>query len=388
MDIFDKFRPLAETRNALARLGGEFFTIVLEDITSPTEAVVNGRPTLLAGTNNYLGLTFDPECIRASCLAAEREGTGTTGSRLANGTFAGHIALERDLSAFFNCRHTIVFSTGYLANLAILSTVVGPGEVILLDADCHASIYDGCRMGGADVIRFRHNDVADLEKRLRRLAKRDTNVLIVVEGLYSMLGDRAPLAEIVALKKRYGAWLAVDEAHSLGVLGAHGRGLAEEVDFLIGTFSTSLGAIGGFCASNHEGLELIRYASRPYIFTASLSPSTVASVRTALRILGSRPGLREQLWDNARRLHERLRSLGFAVGPEPGPIIAVRCSTVEEAFAKWNGLLERGIYVNMVLPPATPDGGALLRCSLSAAHTREQIERIGAAFADLVDRPA
>ena len=383
MDIFDKFRPLAETRNALARLGGEFFTIVLEDITSPTEAVVNGRPTLLAGTNNYLGLTFDPECIRASRLAAEREGTGTTGSRLANGTFAGHIALERDLSAFFNCRHTIVFSTGYLANLAMLSTVVGPGEVILLDADCHASIYDGCRMGGADVIRFRHNDVADLEKRLRRLAKRDTNVLIVVEGLYSMLGDRAPLAEIVALKKRYGAWLAVDEAHSLGVLGAHGRGLAEEagvaaeVDFLIGT-----------CASNHEGLELIRYASRPYIFTASLSPSTVASVRTALRILGSRPGLREQLWDNARRLHERLRSLGFAVGPEPGPIIAVRCSTVEEAFAKWNGLLERGIYVNMVLPPATPDGGALLRCSLSAAHTREQIERIGAAFADLVDRPA
>ena len=393
MDIFDKFRPLAETRNALARLGGEFFTIVLEDITSPTEAVVNGRPTLLAGTNNYLGLTFDPECIRASCLAAEREGTGTTGSRLANGTFAGHIALERDLSAFFNCRHTIVFSTGYLANLAILSTVVGPGEVILLDADCHASIYDGCRMGGADVIRFRHNDVADLEKRLRRLSRRDTNVLIVVEGLYSMLGDRAPLAEIVALKKRYGAWLAVDEAHSLGVLGAHGRGLAEEagvaaeVDFLIGTFSKSLGAIGGFCASNHEGLELIRYASRPYIFTASLSPSTVASVRTALRILGSRPGLREQLWDNARRLHERLRSLGFAVGPDPGPIIAVRCSTVEEAFAKWNGLLERGIYVNMVLPPATPDGGALLRCSLSAAHTREQIERIGAAFADLVDRP-
>ena len=394
MDLFDKFRPLAEARQALAQLGPAFFDIVLEEIISPTEAVINGRPTLLAGTNNYLGLTFDPDCIRASCLAAEREGTGTTGSRMANGTFAGHVALERDLAAFLGRRQAIVFSTGYLANLAILSTVVGPGEVILLDADCHASIYDGCRMGGAEVIRFRHNDVADLEKRLRRLAGRETNVLIVVEGLYSMLGDRAPLAEIVALKKRYGAWLAVDEAHSLGVLGANGRGLAEEagveteVDFLIGTFSKSLGAVGGFCASDHAGLELVRYASRPYIFTASLSPSTIASVRAALALLRSRPELRRQLWDNARLLHERLRALGYPVGPAPSPILAVRCPTVEEAFARWNGLLERGFYVNMVLPPATPDGGALLRCSLSAAHTRAQIDRIGDAFADLPGNPA
>ena len=389
MDLFDKFRPLAEARQALAQLGPAFFDIVLEEIISPTEAVINGCPTLLAGTNNYLGLTFDPACIRASCLAAEREGTGTTGSRMANGTFAGHITLERDLAEFFDRRHTIVFSTGYLTNLAILSTVVGPGEVILLDADCHASIYDGCRMGGAEVIRFRHNDLADLDKRLRRLTDRKTNVLIVVEGLYSMLGDRAPLAEIVEIKKRHHAWLAVDEAHSLGVLGANGRGLAEEagveaeVDFSIGTFSKSLGAVGGFCASDHEGLELVRYTSRPYIFTASLSPSTIASVRTALAILRARPVLRQQLWDNARLLHERIRALGYPVSPEPSPIIAVRCPTVEGAFARWNGLLERGIYVNMVLPPATPDGGALLRCSLSAAHTRDQVERIAAAFADL-----
>ena len=390
MDIFDKFRQLAEARRSMEKSCPDFFNIVLEDISSPTEAVVNGRPTILAGTNNYLGLTYNRECIRASCLAAEKEGTGTTGSRMANGTFAGHIALERELSEFYGRTHTIVFSTGYLANLAILSTVVGPGEVILLDADCHASIYDGCRLGGAEVIRFRHNDVGDLEKRLQRLATRETNVLIVVEGIYSMMGDKAPLADIVAVKQKYGAWLVVDEAHSLGVLGENGRGLTEEagvedqVDFIVGTFSKSLGAIGGFCTSNHPGLELVRYASRPYIFTASLSPSTIASTRTALAIIRARPELRQQLWDNANVLHARIKGLGYAVGPVPSPIIAVHYRDVEQAFAMWNGLLQRGIYVNMVLPPATPGGGALLRCSLSAAHSRDQIERIGAAFAALV----
>jgi len=262
--------------------------------------------------------------------------------------------------------------------------------VILLDADCHASIYDGCRLGGAEVIRFRHNDADDLEKRLQRLAQRNTNVLIVVEGLYSMMGDRAPLADIVAVKNKYGAYLVVDEAHSLGVLGKNGRGLAEEakvedsVDFIIGTFSKSLGAIGGFCTSNHPELNLVRYASRPYIFTASSSPSTIASTRTALKIIRSQPELRLRLWDNANSLYERLKELGYKVGPAPSPIIAVRYKNVEDAFTIWNGLLERDIYVNMVLPPATPDGGALLRCSLSAAHTKKQIEKIGNAFASLL----
>lgn len=389
MDIFDKFQQLAEARRAMEQNCSEFFNIVLADISSPTEAMVNGRPTLLAGTNNYLGLTYDRECIQASCRATEKEGTGTTGSRMANGTFAGHVALERELSDFYRRTHTIIFSTGYLANLALLSTAVGPGEVILLDADCHASIYDGCRLGGAEVIRFRHNDVHDLEKRLQRLATRATNVLIVVEGIYSMMGDRAPLADIVAVKRKYGAWLVVDEAHSLGVLGENGRGLAEEsgvedqVDFIVGTFSKSLGAIGGFCTSSHPGLELIRYASRPYIFTASLSPSTIASTRAALEIIRTQPELRQQLWRNANSLYQRLKGLGYQVGPAPSPIIAVPYRNVEQAFAMWNGLLQRGIYVNMVLPPATPGGGALLRCSLSAAHSREQISRIGEAFADL-----
>ena len=389
MSIFDKFQPLAEARQALAENCSEFFNIVMEDVISATEAVVKGRRVILAGSNNYLGLSFNDECIRAACEAAQASGTGTTGSRMANGTFSGHVALERELCEFFGCRGTIVFSTGYIANLAMLSTVVGSGEVILLDADCHASIYDGCRLGAAEVIRFRHNDVEDLEKRLKRLERRNTNVLIVAEGLYSMMGDRAPLADIAALKDQYGAYLLVDEAHSLGVLGEHGRGLAEEVgveqsvDFVVGTFSKSLGTIGGFCASNHPELDLVRYASRPYIFTASTAPSVIASTRAALQIIRSHPELRLRLWDSANHLYQRLKDDGFRVGPEASPVIAIRFDTVETAFGVWNGLLENGVYVNMVLPPATPDGGALLRCSLNAEHTRAQIDRIGDAFASL-----
>ena len=387
MSIFDKFQQLAATRQELEKSCDTFFNIVMKEIISGTEAVVNGRPTILAGSNNYLGLSFDSDCIDAACDAARKEGTGTTGSRMANGTFAGHIALERELAEYFDRHNAIVFSTGYVANLAMLSTLVGPGEVILIDADCHASIYDGCRLGGAEVIRFRHNDADDLAKRLRRLEKRNTNVLVVAEGLYSMLGDRAPLADIVAVKREYGAYLMVDEAHSLGVLGENGRGLAEEagvedgVDFVVGTFSKSLGAIGGFCVSNHPELDLVRYASRPYVFTASSSPSIIASTRTALKILRQRSELRQRLWDNANVLYQKLKDLGFSVGPEPSPIIAVRLDNKEEAFGLWSGLLEHGVYVNLVLPPATPDGNCLLRSSVSAGHTAEQMERICDAFA-------
>ncbi len=386
MTIFDKFQPLAEARRELEQSASEFFNVVMEEIISGTEAVVDGRRMILAGSNNYLGLSFDSDCIEAACHAARQEGTGTTGSRMANGTFSGHVALEKELAEYFGRHRAIVFSTGYIANLAILSTVVGPGEIILLDADCHASFYDGCRLGGGEVIRFRHIDVEDLEKRLRRLEKRNTNVLVVAEGLYSMLGDRAPLADIVAVKQKYGAYLMVDEAHSLGVLGENGRGLAEEagvengVDFVVGTFSKSLGAIGGFCVSNHPELDLVRYASRPYVFTASSSPSIIASTRQALKILSTQPELRRRLWENANTLYNQLQDLGFSVGPEPSPIIAVRLEDKAEAFALWSGLLERGVYVNLVLPPATPDGNCLLRSSVSAGHTPEQMEHICKAF--------
>ena len=321
MAIFEKFQELAAARQALIESSIDPFNVVIEHILSATEAIVNGRRTILAGTNNYLGLTFDPRCIDAASRAVQEEGTGTTGSRMANGSFAGHVALERELADFYGMTTGIVFSTGYLANLGILSTLLGKDDVILLDADCHASIYDGCKLGDAEVIRFRHNDPMNLEKRLQRLGDRAARTLIIVEGIYSMLGDRAPLADIAAVKERYGAFLLVDEAHSLGVLGKHGRGLAEaagveeHVDFIVGTFSKSLGATGGFCLSRRHELELLRYASRPYVFTASPSPSVIASTRMALNILRTSPDLQTRLWDNAHHLYKELQSLGFMTWP-------------------------------------------------------------------------
>jgi 8-amino-7-oxononanoate synthase len=390
MAIFDKFQQLAATRRAMTESGIRSINVVMDRVVSATEAVVNGRPLILAGTNNYLGLTFHPECIEAACEATRTLGTGTTGSRVANGSYSSHVQLEIELADYFRRRGVIVFSTGYVANLGMLSTLAGTGDVFVIDADCHASIYDGCRLSGAEIIRFRHNDPADLEKRLHRLGGRIENTLIVVEGIYSMLGDRAPLHEIAAVKRRHpGAFLVVDEAHSLGVLGSHGRGMAEEagvetdVDFVIGTFSKSLGAIGGYCASDHPDLDLIRYANRPYVFTASSSPAIIASTRRALAILNAQPELRQRLWENARRLYARLQELGYRLGPEPSPIIAVRFTQREQAYALWTALIERGVYVNLVVPPATPDGSSLLRCSVSAGHTPEQIATIGNAFADL-----
>ncbi len=389
MTIFDKFQEVASTLESMSELPVEPVNVVMERVISATEAVINGQRTVLAGTNNYLGITFDRECIEASCKAIQEEGTGTTGSRMANGTYSGHVALEKELADFFGCRGAIVFSTGYVANLGMLASLAGPGDIILIDADCHASIYDGCRLGGAQFILFRHNDADDLEKRLRRLGDRTENTLIVVEGIYSMMGDRARLADITAVKKKFGAFLLVDEAHSLGVLGEQGRGVAEEVgveadvDFIVGTFSKSLGTIGGFCVSNHPELELVRCASRPYIFTASPSPSTIASTRMALKILRTRSELRRRLWDNAVNLYRRLQDMGFVLGPEPSPIVSVRLRDREKALSLWSGLLERGVYINLVLPPATPDGYPLLRCSVSAGHTPEQIDQICEAFSSL-----
>jgi 8-amino-7-oxononanoate synthase len=385
MSLFDKLQQITAARQTLADRGITS-NVVMEKVLSSTEAIINGRRMILAGTNNYMGLTFDPDCIEAATQAAGKLGTGTTGSRMANGTYSGHVQLERELADFYGCTYGVVFSTGYIANLGMLSSLTAPGDVLLIDADSHASIYDGCRLSGAEIIRFRHNDPGDLEKRLKRLGDRAANTLVVVEGIYSMLGDRAPLADIAAVKERYGAFLLVDEAHSLGVLGRKGRGLAEEagvedrVDFIVGTFSKSLGAIGGFCVSNHPELELVRFASRPFMFTASSSPSVIASTRAALHIISTRPELRSKLWDNARNLYQKLQGLGFQLSPEPSPVVAVRVSNIDEAIALWKGLLESGVYVNLVTPPATPDGGCLLRCSVSAGLTPEQIDKICNAF--------
>jgi 8-amino-7-oxononanoate synthase len=389
MSLFDKFQSLSDARHALIQQEPSPIGTRIDEVLSPTEGRVDGRSVILAGTNNYLGLTFDPDCIAAAHDALDREGTGTTGSRMANGSYASHTRLEEELARFFERPSAVVFSTGYVANLGLIGTLAGADDVIVLDADCHASIYDACRLTGADIIRFRHNDASDLEKRLRRLGERTANTLIVVEGIYSMLGDQAPLREIVAVKRRLGGYLLVDEAHSLGVLGTHGRGLAEaegveaDVDFVVGTFSKSLGAIGGFAASHHPQLDMIRYASRPYIFTASPSPATIASVRTALQIVHSRGELRQRLWANAERLYHGLARLGFELGPVPGPVVATLLGSPQQGVAFWHGLLDRGVYVNLVLPPATPGGQALMRISVSAAHDTAQIDQIIAAFAAL-----
>ena len=389
MSLFEKFLPIQQTRDELLASGINPFHLTIEKIYSPTEAVINGRPTILVGTNNYLGLTFHPDCIQASQEALAQEGTGTTGSRMANGSFASHGDLERAIADFYGMPYAIVFSTGYQANLGVLSALAGPGDTILMDGDSHASIYDGCRLGGAEVLRFKHNDVTDLDKKLRRLGDRSCRTLIIVEGIYSMLGDRAPLKDIVDVKKQYGATLVVDEAHSLGVLGKRSRGLAEEegveegVDCIVGTFSKSLGSTGGFGVSVHPEFECIRYTSRPYIFTASPCPSVVASTKVALRIIRETPQLRQQLWENAQMLYDGLEEIGYTLGAEVGPIIAAMIPSKEQALAMWQGLLEQGIYVNLMIPPATPNGESLLRCSVSAAHTSKQLETIVQSFANI-----
>jgi len=389
MSLLDKFDVTRQLKAGLAGLGKDPTTVVFDSINSATEGVVNGQATILAGTNNYLGLTFDTDCINAGITALQSQGTGTTGSRMANGSYASHIQLETELADFFQCAHAMVFSTGYSANLGVLMALLGKGDAVLLDADAHASLYDGCRMCDADIFRFKHNDMQSLERRLKRLGDRASRCLIIVEGMYSVLGDCAPLAEIVELKDRFGASLLVDEAHSLGVYGERGCGIAERegvldgVDFIVGTFSKSLGAMGGFCASKHDVLGLFRYVSRPFMFTASPSPAVMATTREALNQVRKRPALKESLWANATRLYNGLQQLGFELGPEISPVVAVRCKDKESALSDWNKLLESGVYVNMMLPPATPGGASFLRCSISAAHTPEQIDTVIDKFAAL-----
>ena len=382
MNLLSKFEPIKELRTELSRSGADPTQVAIERMVSATEAIIDGRSTILAGTNNYLGLTFDPSCIEAGEKALRSEGTGTTGSRMANGSYAAHLALEQEIADFYRWPYAMVFSTGYAANLGTLWALLEPGDAVLLDADAHASLYDGCRMSGADVYRFKHNDMASLDKRLRRLGERAQRALIISEGMYSILGDCAPLEAIVDLKDQYGAYLFVDEAHSLGVFGERGTGLAEamgvdrRVDFIVGTFSKSLGATGGYCVSPHPELALIRYASRPYIFTASPSPSVIATTREALRQLRARPQLREKLWHNAERLFHGLQALNLAPRVQISPVIGIRMANKPRALGAWQELLALGVYTNLIVPPASPDGASYLRCSIGAAHSDEQIDRI------------
>ncbi|MDB5696937.1 MAG: 8-amino-7-oxononanoate synthase [Sphingomonas bacterium] len=387
-DLMSKFDALIGERQRLLDTGvTDPFAIVMDEVRSPTQAVIAGRETILLGTYNYMGMTFDPDVIQAGKDALDRFGSGTNGSRMLNGTFRDHMEVEQALRDFYGVSGAIVFSTGYMANLGMISTLAGKGEYVILDADSHASIYDGCAQGNAEIVRFRHNSVEDLDKRLGRLPK-EPGKLVVLEGVYSMLGDVAPLKEMVAVAKKHGAMVLSDEAHSMGFYGPNGRGVYEEqgcdVDFVIGTFSKSVGTVGGFCVSDHPKFEAIRLACRAYIFTASLPPSVVATAATSIRKLQFAHNKRRQLWDNARHLHGGLTQLGFRLGTATpdSAIIAIILDDQEQAVAMWQALLDAGLYVNMARPPATPAGTYLLRCSLCAEHTIEQLDRVLVMFAN------
>jgi glycine C-acetyltransferase/8-amino-7-oxononanoate synthase len=384
IDLFSKFDPLIEQRRALLATGVEDpFNLVMEEVLSPTVARCNGRETILLGTYNYMGMTFDPDVIDAGKQALDDFGSGTTGSRVLNGTYAGHRAVEEALKDFYAMDHAMVFSTGYQANLGIISTIAGKGDYIVLDIDSHASIWDGCKMGDAEVVPFKHNDIEAMEKRLKRIPE-GAGKLVILEGVYSMLGDIAPLKEMIRVAKDNGAMVLVDEAHSMGFIGPNGRGVAEdqgvldEVDFVIGTFSKSVGTVGGFCVSNHPKFEIMRLVCRPYVFTASLPPSVVATACTSIRKLMHAGNKRAHLWENSRTLHKGLRDAGFTLGTaEPqSAIIAVIMPDLERGAAMWEALLHEGLYVNLARPPATPANMTLLRCSLCAEHSAEQVQTI------------
>ena len=383
-DLFSKFDDLIAMREGLLATGQEDpFSLVMERVLSPTQAICNGRETILLGTYNYMGMTFDPDVVEAGKRALDQFGSGTTGSRVLNGTYAGHKAVEDALREFYAMDHAMVFSTGYQANLGVISTIAGKGDYIVLDIDSHASIWDGCKLGDAEVVPFKHNDIEAMEKRLRRIPE-GAGKLVILEGVYSMLGDVAPLKEMVRVAKAAGAMVLVDEAHSMGFIGPNGRGVAEDqgcldqVDFVIGTFSKSVGTVGGFCVSNHPKFEILRLVCRPYVFTASLPPSVVATAATSIRKLMHGSNKRAHLWENSKALHAGLKARGFTLGTdEPqSAIIAVIMPDLERGAAMWQALLKEGLYVNLARPPATPANMTLLRCSLCAEHTGEQVETI------------
>jgi 8-amino-7-oxononanoate synthase len=384
MRLLDKLRPLADRIAALGP-GPVPFDTVIEDVLGPTEVVVNGRRTLMCGSNNYFGLTFHPEVVAAAQAALEREGVGTTGSRAANGTYAAHRRLERAFADLYGMRAALVFTTGYQANLAAISGLCGPDDALLLDMESHASIYDGARLSGAQVFAFRHNSPDDLARKLKRLPD-PGRCLVVVEGLYSISGDIAPLPEIVAACREAGAPLMVDEAHSFGVYGERGlgcveaQGVLDAVDLVVGTFSKALAGIGGFLVSRHDAVRLLHFSARPYVFTASGSPANVAGVEAALKVLRNDVTLRPRLWENVRHVRAGLGRMGYAVGPTESPIVSIDVGEAGRAIAVWRALLDAGVYTNIVLPPAARPDHCVLRTSYSAAHTIDQLDRALAIF--------
>lgn len=346
-----------------------------------TEVIMEGKKTVMIGSNNYLGLTYNPEVIKAGVDALQKFGTGCTGSRFLNGTLTLHKEFEKELADFLHKEEVITFGTGFQSNLGIISAIAGRNDVILCDKENHASIYDACRLSYAKMIRFEHSDMQDLEEKLK-LVEEDKGILIVTDGIFSMTGEICNLPKIVELAKKYGARVMVDDAHSLGVLGAHGRGTAEyfnledDVDIYMGTFSKSLASLGGYMASKKEVVEYVRHTSRPFIFSASMTPASVACAKKALEILINEPERMENLRNISAYMRKKLKDYGVKIIEmnSDTPIIPIYTYEDEKTFKACKMLLERGVYVNPVISPATPVGQSLLRTSYTATHTTEQID--------------
>ncbi len=346
------------------------------------EVVMEGKDIIMIGSNNYLGLTSHPEVIEAGIKALEKYGSGCSGSRFLNGTLTEHVLLEKELAQFLKKEDVVTFSTGFQSNLGIISAIAGRTDYILCDKENHASIYDGCRLSFAKMLRYNHSDMEDLERLLKTIDTTVSGILIVTDGVFSMGGDICKLPEIVALAKKYGARVMVDDAHGLGVLGAHGRGTAEyfgledDVDIYMGTFSKSLASLGGYMAASHEVCEYVRHTSRPFIFCASIPPSNVACARKALEILNREPERVKALHDISCYMRNGLKANDVdIIAIDETPIIPIYTYEDEKAFTACKLLFDRGVYVNPVVSPATPVGQALLRTSYTATHTESQMDK-------------
>ena len=378
-DIFDKANRWSFTKY-LRKMGFYAYFQPIEG-TSTTEVVIDGKQVIMLGSNNYLGLTADPRVKQAAIDAVHRFGSSSSGSRLLNGTLTLHHELEERLARFLKKEAAVVFSTGYQTNLGTLSAIAGRRDVIVADRQNHASIYDGIRLGYADLKRFRHNDMEDLE---RVLAGSDpaAGKLIVVDGVFSMEGDLANLSRIVELKREYNARLMVDEAHGLGMLGLGGRGACEQlgveddVDLVMGTFSKSFASLGGVVAGPADVIEYIKHKARSMIFSASMTPASVGACLKALDIIEQEPERRQRLWHISESMRRELQGLGFDTGDSSTPVVPIIIGSDEKTFLFWRALLDRGVFTNPVISPAVPQGQQLIRTSYMATHTDAQLERV------------
>lgn len=383
MKLLEKCRNFTEA-SVIREMGWYPYFKVVES-EQGAEAIVDGRRMIMVGSNNYLGLTNHAKVKEAVINAVKKYGTGCTGSRYLNGTLTLHVEAEERLATFMQCESALLFSTGYQTNVGTISALVGKGDFVITDRLDHASIVDGCRQSFGKALKFRHNDMEDLERILKRLGP-EVGKMVVVDGVFSMEGSLANLPEIVKLCQGYDAVVMVDDAHSIGVLGEHGRGTPEHfgvdhaVHITMGTFSKSFASMGGFIATDYEIIDYIKHHSRPLIFSASMAPATVAAVIAALDIIEQEPERREQLWRNATHLRNGLQELGFNTGRSETPIIPVILGEDTLTFRFWRALFDRGIFTNAAVRQAVPPGGSLLRTSVIATHTPAQIDCVLEAF--------